>query len=332
MAGCKQEIESFFGQTAATRSECDAFARGLGGDVVPVAAQGVCSYTVYAGPNSEFVAQFRLKSSQLNMETMDLARDIYGEFAPQVSFRGQIGAAVEGKEPLYIYVMSRIRGISYLDFILAHNSQEPEDSPLFSLWRKNLVTDAARFFALSWKAPQDVDQMYRRSLHQRYKKDLELLLISLPTRFRTVIEDLLTSLPAILSLPMVLLHKDFGVGNIIVDEASCNIAGVVDWAEAEIAPFGLNLHAHQRLICKVHLKTGWARYDDYDMLEDTFWTTFSREAGELDGDTVRPSRRQEFWDCCCPVALRAVLRMRRSQRLSRMMKPEHTICVISMDC
>lgn len=61
---------------------------------------------------------------------------------------------------------------------------------------------------------------------------------------------------------MVLLHRDFGVCNIMVNETTCNLVGVVDWAEAEVTPFGLNLHSHQRLISKVHLKTGWVRYDD----------------------------------------------------------------------
>lgn len=117
-----QEIGHFFEQTSATRIACDTYTKEhLGGDVIPVAVQGVCSYTVYAGPNSEFVAQFRLKSLQLSMETMNLARAIYGHLAPQATFRGQIGDDTEGKEPLYIYVMSRIQGISYFDFILAHN-------------------------------------------------------------------------------------------------------------------------------------------------------------------------------------------------------------------
>lgn len=141
-----QEIGHFFEKTSATRIACDTYTKEhLGGDVVPVAVQGVCSYTVYAGPNSEVVAQFRLKSLQLRMETMNLARAIYGHLAPQVTFRGQVGEDAEGKEPLYIYVMSRIQGISYLDFILAHNSEVPENSPEFSFWRKNLIIDIARY-------------------------------------------------------------------------------------------------------------------------------------------------------------------------------------------
>lgn len=141
-----QEIAVFFEKTSTTRLACDAYAMvHLGGDVIPVAVQGACSYTVYAGPSGEFVAQFRLKTLELRMETMNLARTIYGHFVPQVTFVGQIGEDTEGKEPVYIYVMSRMRGISYLDFILAHNSHTLENSPEFSSWRKNLVTDIARY-------------------------------------------------------------------------------------------------------------------------------------------------------------------------------------------
>lgn len=141
-----QAIASFFERSTATRSACDAFAREhLGGEVVPVAMQGVCSYIVYAGPNDEFVVQFRLKCSRLSMETVNLARTIYGGFTPKVVFRGQIGEDVEGKEALYIYVMDRIQGVSYLDFILAYNDQFPENSAEFSSWRKSLVADVAMY-------------------------------------------------------------------------------------------------------------------------------------------------------------------------------------------
>lgn len=143
-----------------------------------------------------------------------------------------------------------------------------------------------RFFALSWKSPQDVGQAYRDRLHCQYRTELKLLLSTLPDRFHPLILKSLESLPAILSLPMVLLHKDFGACNILVNKNSCNLVGVVDWAEAEVAPFGLNLHSHQRLISKVHLKNGWIRYDDYNLLEEIFWNTFSEDAGGLSNETI----------------------------------------------
>ncbi|KAJ8126099.1 hypothetical protein O1611_g7539 [Lasiodiplodia mahajangana] len=282
------EIVHFFGQTSATRSECDALAKQLvGGNVVPVAVQGVCSYTVYAGQNSEFVAQFRLESLSLNLETTTLARKVYGSLTPEVSFHGQIGeeADANGKEPLYVYIMTRIPGISHLDFILSHNV--PENSPEWFTWRKSLLTDMARFFALSWKHPQIVSAVYLDGFRSKCERELRLLLGSLPARFHPIVERSLDSIPAIFSLPAVLLHRDFGTCNIIVNDESCHLTGVIDWGEAEIGPFGLNLHSLQQFTGKFHLKNGWIRYDDYDILQDTFWAMFSKEVGRLSDDVIK---------------------------------------------
>lgn len=142
----EQEIVAFFEKTTTTRSACDNYAsEHLGGNVTPVDVQGVCSYTVYAGPNAEFVVQYRLKSLALNMDIMNLAKAIYGTLIPEISFKGQIGEDHESKEPLYIYVMNRMVGISHLDFILAHNGDVPENSLEFSRWRQNLVADNAKY-------------------------------------------------------------------------------------------------------------------------------------------------------------------------------------------
>lgn len=297
------EITQFFQKTSTSRSECDARAKELvGGNVNPVVVQGVCSYSVYAGPKDEFVVQFRLKSLELRAETADLARDIYGPLVPTTTFKGQIGENVETKEPLYIYVMSRVQGVSHLDFILSHNV--PENAPEWFAWRKNLIVDVARyiwlylaffdahlmlyrFFALAWKAPQDIDQVRRDDLHRRYKRDLRLLQSSLPERFRHIIQHTLSILPAIFSLPMVLVHNDFGTCNIMVDSTTCHLVGVIDWAEAEIGPFGINFHSLQALVGKLHLKNGWIRYGDYDILQETFWAEFGAQVGSLSNETIR---------------------------------------------
>ena len=135
-------IAKFFSQTSATREACDTKAKDLvGGKVVPVTVQGNCSYSVYAGPECEFVVQFRLKSLMLRSEIVALAREIYGSLAPNASFHGQLGE--DGKEPLFVYVMNRIPGISYLDFVLANGF--PENSDENFVWRKTLMSDVARY-------------------------------------------------------------------------------------------------------------------------------------------------------------------------------------------
>lgn len=144
-----QEIVNFFQKTSTDRSSCDDRAQSLvGGTVTPVAVQGVCSYSVYAGPSHEYVVQFRLRSLGLKPEIGNIASNIYGSLVPSVSSHGQIGEdQVDGKEPLLFYVMSRVKGISHLDLILEHSL--PENSPEFCTWRENLIFDIARY-ACSW--------------------------------------------------------------------------------------------------------------------------------------------------------------------------------------
>lgn len=117
------------------------------------------------------------------------------------------------------------------------------------------------FFALSWKAPQEIDSDYRENLRRTYTNELQLLLHSLPPRFRQIIVNCLDSVEAILSLPMVLLHRDFSQCNIMVNETTCHLTGVIDWAEAKICPFGQNLHSLQAFTGTLHFKNGWRRYE-----------------------------------------------------------------------
>lgn len=110
------EIAAFFSKTSVRREACDALAKELvGGDqVVPVAVQGVCSYTLYAGPDLGHIVQFRLQSIGLKVETAVLARRIFGTLAPDVSFRQKLSQnstmTTAGQKPLLVYVMTRIRG------------------------------------------------------------------------------------------------------------------------------------------------------------------------------------------------------------------------------
>lgn len=132
-----------------------------------------------------------------------------------------------------------------------------------------------------------MDANFKHELGLSYKKDMEQLLVSLPDRFLPVIEQTIDSLPPILDLlPMVLLHKDFGSCNIIVDSKSCHLVGVIDWAEAQVGPFGLNLYSLQGFMAKLHLKNGWIRYHDYDSLHKTFWETLRSEVPDMSDEQV----------------------------------------------
>lgn len=135
------------------------------------------------------------------------------------------------------------------------------------------------FFALSWKSPQILEQAQLDKLQQEYERDLRSLLLALPPRFHDAIRRCLQALPSIMALPIVLAHKDFGDFNMLVDPDTCHLLGVIDWAEAKLEPFGLNLYAVENLMSKFHLRNGASRYPDYNTLYFTFWQTLKAEIG-----------------------------------------------------
>ena len=106
----------------------------VGGSIEPVAVQGNCSYTIFAGRNLEFVFQFRLQSLPLSMEVLELARKIHGAVVPPVLSYGELGG-------VHVYAMPRIRCLSYLDLILA--DRYPRNSEENFALRKRLVEDIA---------------------------------------------------------------------------------------------------------------------------------------------------------------------------------------------
>ena len=143
------------------------------------------------------------------------------------------------------------------------------------------------FFAKTWLAPQDVSETNRDNLRQGYIRDLKVLRGAFSGPLSPIIAECLTSIDDIMSLPMVLVHRDFGCCNLLVNETTCHLQGVIDWAEATICPFGLNLHSLLAFMGKTHIERGWERFPDYDALQDTFWKVFLHEVGGLSDETVK---------------------------------------------
>lgn len=87
--------------------------------------------------------QYRIRTLGLKPEITNIASNIYGSLVPSVSYYSQFGEDhVSEKEPLLVYVVSRFKDISHLNFILEHSV--PENSPQFCTW-KNLISDIARY-------------------------------------------------------------------------------------------------------------------------------------------------------------------------------------------
>lgn len=61
--------------------------------------------------------------------------------------------------------------------------------------------------------------------------------------------------------------------NILVSPTTGRITGIIDWAEAEVLPFGLALYGLQNLLGYMG-PGGWNYYDIRDQLEQFFWNQF----------------------------------------------------------
>jgi hypothetical protein len=88
-------IDEFFNSnTTVTRQQCDEFAISRAGGVSSaLQMQGVCSYTVTAGPNNTKLFQFRDEKSTIDMSNIIIAKAIHPEFVTNCKYlwaiRGQ---------------------------------------------------------------------------------------------------------------------------------------------------------------------------------------------------------------------------------------------------
>lgn len=276
------ELNAFFANTSTTQQACDARAKELTGtEVKPVEIQGISSYSVYAG--QDLVIQFRLKAVELKPSMTALAKKIYGGLAPTTTFQGLLGVEIAGippnedeQPPLAVYSMDRIHGVGCALFFAA--SPYPPNELRRHEFRETLIRDLARFHAMSWNEPQRVDLEYRHALILAYVRDLERLIVALPPRFEHIIRRCIESIDQVFALPLVLSHVDLGMYNMIVDPSTCHLRGVIDWAESQIQPFGINLYHLESITGDFNFNLGWTRFDDLDTVQEVFWSTFRAEA------------------------------------------------------
>lgn len=80
-----------------------------------------------------------------------------------------------------------------------------------------------------------------------------------------------------------LCHGDLNDMNLLVDEETGDLTGVIDWAEASIQPFGLSLWGLETLL-GFSDKDGWHYYSASNTLEDVFWAAFYHETSSISED------------------------------------------------
>ncbi|KAL7922790.1 kinase-like domain-containing protein [Trichoderma austrokoningii] len=290
----QQETNRFFGdRKSPSQAQCNEIARAVFGasTVKLVDSPGSTSYTVICNRCSgseqchDLVVSFREQGAMLNDEMVRLAKEIHGGLVPESSYHG----TVDGADPsLLIYSMPYLRGEAYIQVSPYQVQMDPDEEARHTTFMKNL----ARYFARNWKNPQLVDVQTEAEQQQGIFKRLTKLVevvgesqILAPSK--SMVSELIETLPLLFSqdYPQVLTHGDFSVTNILVDETSFEITGIVDWALAAMLPFGMDLDILY-LATGFMTRDGWRDYACQPRLMDAFWEEFWAGAG-IEGDEHR---------------------------------------------
>ncbi|KAM5450641.1 hypothetical protein MaudCBS49596_004172 [Microsporum audouinii] len=243
------EIVLFFKEHApTTRQQCDSLAISLLGEPIEgVPIQGQFSYTLLAGPEPTII-QFRSIKSQLDLNITSLAKSIHGTLAAKTKASGVIG------DNIFVYIIERL----------------PE------------AYIGVRFFAASWIQAQPRPEI---QLQNEYDRKLEQLAKSMPPYLTEAIVFCRTQLGVLFGSDFrwALCHGDINEMNLLVDEKTRYLTGVVDWAEASVQPFGLSLWGLETLLGYSD-RDGWHYYSSSNALEGTFWTAFEDETNDISED------------------------------------------------
>ncbi|KAK6215675.1 hypothetical protein QIS74_08694 [Colletotrichum tabaci] len=135
------------------------------------------------------------------------------------------------------------------------------------------VQDLARFFASAWinkpllrHTPQDTQELF-----DHYESILNRLSQSLPERFQQKLCEVRQSLPLLFrpDYVMTVNHDDLLEMNIHVDKETGRITGIVDWADAKIAPFGTSLWGLETVL-GIQTSSSWLFHPDHVYFRNQF--------------------------------------------------------------
>jgi hypothetical protein len=232
------------------------------------------------GEEASLIVQIRPPQHALDMGTGRAAKETYPSLAPAIQV---LDLNLPGQ--LCAYEMQKMRGTP-LSRLLPRTRNV--DST-FRTKQERLVSDFATLIAQSWsssfstitapryiRADSPMDQDPKTLLLKCTGKvgssilyRLEKLGNELPDPgLRHIAKTTLATLQAMDSLPVVLNHGDLIPSNILVDEDTWAITGLVDWAEAENLPFGTCLYGLEHLLGYISTVSQEASQGDDSTLGD----------------------------------------------------------------
>ncbi|KAJ8128179.1 hypothetical protein O1611_g5456 [Lasiodiplodia mahajangana] len=275
----------FGGRKSPSQMQCNDIALSVSNalTVRPVDSPGSMSYTVICNGRpglQDLIVSFREPGATLDEEIVKLAKEIHGELVPESTCYGN----VEGADPpLFIYSMPYLRGSSCIEVLACQVEMNPEEQTKHKVFIQHL----ARYFARCWSSSRLVDRQIQAEKQEGIRKRLARLEEETPSILPNLLSKLIGILPSFFNqdYPQVLTHGDFSVTNILVDENTFEITGIVDWSLAMIMPFGMDLDI-LFLTTGFMTRDGWHDYACKLLLRDIFWDEFWAASG-IEGEERR---------------------------------------------
>lgn len=141
-----------------------------------------------------------------------------------------------------------------------------------------------RYFASCWSKPHNTTAEQRAEALAGIQRRFALLKEAQPPiPEASAVSDLVHSLPTLFGqeYPQVLTHGDLSRTNILLDEDTYEITGIIDWSLAAILPFGMDLDTLFLTTGYMDLE-GWHDYGCHTRLREAFWSEFWSAAGISD--------------------------------------------------
>ncbi|KAH6714414.1 hypothetical protein BKA61DRAFT_632312 [Leptodontidium sp. MPI-SDFR-AT-0119] len=135
-----------------------------------------------------------------------------------------------------------------------------------------LTKNSYRFFTLAWINKPAYTLEPPPGLLGEYSKILDKVSLDLPTQLQAKLDDVRQELPRLFRSNYLM--------------ATGHITGIVDWADAKIAPFGVSLAAME-VVLGIQTRTNWHFHPNHHSLRESFWKTFYRVAGHISKDDRR---------------------------------------------
>jgi len=292
--------------------------------------QGCCSYTLLVTPPKvAFAMENTRHQATAEVDCEDEPALIVQLRPPQHALDLNIVRAASTAHPALAPTIEDL-GLTLPRGICAYEMKEVDGTPLSRLQQhghslddsagerlERLITSFAGLVAQSWHSPQKLHDITRRvradspmderpsMLAQCRGKvgatmisRLERLASELPDAYlRERARETMRAIQRMEEYPVVLNHGDLIPSNILVDQNTWEITGLVDWAEAEYLPFGTCLYGLEYLLGNMTISLPgsapkWTYFNGATRLRELFWARLIDAAPKSEArmDDVRMMR------------------------------------------